>query len=323
MKKSYYLIFLVSIIFCTIITKIYSDDEDYLKQHSKLYKKVSGAIVGITSTSNRNNYFGTGTFISKDGYILTSITVVPENANNINVYLTNKKIIKAQLIGTDNNTEVSIIKVDTSDNVFLKFAKKLPEVGDIAYTIGNSFNSITNDFQPSICYGIISGFYNVKPKGESIYEGKVIESTAAVNPGVDGGSLLNKDGEIVGLICLGYSESRWLGTSIPTPVIKPSIDKILKDEKKSQVIKKLFFDSLGFNVDNSLKVNYVKEKSSAYKCGMKKDDVILQIDGKNVNSKDELVKILSAFKSETKVIIKVKRGNEEKKLELVIPPKSI
>jgi S1-C subfamily serine protease len=97
-------------------------------------------------------------------------------------------------------------------------------IGQLAYTLGNAFRSISEDQQVSLAVGAVSGSYVLtEPRNESHYRGPAIETTAAVNDGMDGGPLVDGNGDVVGLISLNFSRNRWLGTAVPVNMILPTI----------------------------------------------------------------------------------------------------
>src|SRR6185369_3391085 len=97
-------------------------------------------------------------------------------------------------------------------------------VGELAYTAGNPFHTISRDGQVAWSVGTISGLYKIISADEqSHYSGLVLETDAAVNPGSDGGSLIDGNGRLLGVLSLCFCESRWLGTAIPAHLIKTSL----------------------------------------------------------------------------------------------------
>jgi len=201
------------------------------KHDMRIYEAVRPAVVGITCrTSPTQGYFGTGVVVSADGYILTSTTVVPRGAGNIKVFFSGELEKEAKISEIDEATEAALIKVDAARLKFVPLADSAgARPGSLAFTFGNPFGTLSSDDKVSFSSGFISGVYRLKDNGDfqSKYRDLVIETEAAVNPGSDGGPLVDGQGRLLGIISLGYSERRWLGVAIPTHIIAPRL-KALK-----------------------------------------------------------------------------------------------
>ncbi len=206
---------------------------DVARSHVATVAQAEQAVVGITARASRRGagYYGTGTIISPDGYILTSITVVPSDCDEIQVILTGGREIAAKLVGTVDELELSLIKIDESglDAMALGSSSTL-SLGETIYTLGNCLQSIEKDGRVSLSIGIVSGFYELEEaQSESEYTGSCIETTAALNPGVDGGPLVSSQGELVGLLSLNYAQNRWMSVAIPVDRLKPHLGRLMGD----------------------------------------------------------------------------------------------
>ncbi|MFM8251047.1 MAG: S1C family serine protease [Planctomycetota bacterium] len=183
--------------------------------------------VGINSQKDRNSFFGTGAIISPNGYILTSTTVVPTGATAIEVTFTDFVSRSATLVETNEALETALIKVEAEGLPSLSLARDLPAVGSTAYTLSNANNFLSINGQPSFSRGTVSGVYPVENwGGESLYAGVAIETTAAVNPGSDGGPILNSAGQLCGLISLNISPRRWQGLAVPTKILLDKLESL-------------------------------------------------------------------------------------------------
>jgi S1-C subfamily serine protease len=162
------------------------------------------------------SYFGTGTVLSPDGYVLTSTTVVPPGIEEVYVHFTDYRVMPARVVEIKEELEGVLLKVDATKLDWLPVARAIPGVGEHAYTVGNADHCIRLSGHASFSAGMVSGVYEVTSgDSQSVYTGLAIETTAAINPGQDGGPLLNASGQVVGMISLGFSESRWQGTAVP------------------------------------------------------------------------------------------------------------
>lgn len=206
-----------------------------------LYSELSQAVVGITCQDGRLGYFGTGAVIDPTGLVLTSVTVVPESASRILVYLRGGRVVSGRLLAWEVESEFALIKIDPSraagpDSGDSDGAASIPYVsmgrsararlGDPVYVLGNAFQCIVTDDRVSMSAGIVSGLYSLdSTQAESRYLGPVIETNAPVNNGMDGGPIVDAAGRLLGVISLNYSRNRWLGTAVPIDRLKPLVSK--------------------------------------------------------------------------------------------------
>lgn len=165
------------------------------------------------------NFSGTGIVIGPDGHILTATSVVPPEAKKIRVTFPGFVVREAKIVAVDETLAVTIIRVDASGLPFLPLARDLPAVGSTAYTAGDVENALLVNGRASFSRGLISGVYDVPKHPEAAYAGIALETTAAVNPGSDGGPLIDEAGRVCGVITLGTLPLRWQGTAVPTKVL--------------------------------------------------------------------------------------------------------
>ena len=176
--------------------------------------------VGIGCTKDEFiTHTGTGIVISPDGHILTATSTVPAGAEKIRVLFPGFVTREATIVAVDDALAVSLIKVDARELPFLSLARELPDVGSTAYTAGDVENALRANGRASFSRGIVSGIYTVPKNPEAHYTGVAIETTAAINPGSDGGPLINEQGQLSGVITLGILPLRWQGTAVPTKVL--------------------------------------------------------------------------------------------------------
>jgi S1-C subfamily serine protease len=166
------------------------------------------------------NHSGTGIVVSPGGHILTATSVVPPGARKIRVTFPGFVVRDATIVAVDEKLAVALIKVDTEGSLpFLPLARDLPAVGTTAYTAADVENALLTNGRASFSRGIVSGIYDIPKHPEAAYAGTAIETTAAVNPGSDGGPLVDEAGRVCGVITLGTLPLRWQGTAVPTAVL--------------------------------------------------------------------------------------------------------
>ena len=227
---------LVSILTIIASLPVRAEDLSTLNQIQERYEavhaQVSPAVVAVQCRGAKagGGFYGTGVVLTPDGLALTSCTVVPPNTHLVQVLFTDGRVMDAKVIETDNVTETCALQIIRApeDNTPLPYVELSDStkvrVGELAYTAGNPFHTISRDGQVAWSVGTISGLYKIISADEqSHYNGPVLETDAAVNPGSDGGSLIDSNGRLLGILSLCFCESRWLGTAIPAHLIKNSL----------------------------------------------------------------------------------------------------
>ena len=190
--------------------------------------------VGIHSTkADTGGYYGSGAVITPDGYILTSTTVVPVGGSQIKVYFGDLKELDATAVETVPALEAVLLKVEGKNLPYFRLAKELPEVGQRAFTFANVQDRVKDGFRPIFSMGTISGYYEVQNfGGESGYQGPAIEPSAAVNPGSDGGPIINQNGQLCAILSMNFSLRRWQGVGVPITEIVHRMDSFKSGKVK-------------------------------------------------------------------------------------------
>jgi S1-C subfamily serine protease len=189
-----------------------------------MYKKVSPCVVGIAyGTQNK----GTGFVVDRRGLIVSSIAATGTDVSIAYVYLGHKRY-KGRILRKVRRKELVIIKIPKEDLPALELGDSdKVKIGDVAYVLGDSFDSIFKDGQVAISFGTISDMYKLRElRGrDTFYRGKVIETTAAVNPNQSGAPLIDAKGRVIGMITLNYSDAKLLGVAIPINELKDIIEQ--------------------------------------------------------------------------------------------------
>ncbi len=266
---------------------------------------------------------GSGFIINKDGHILTNNHVV-EGADTITVILSDKKEVKAKLIGTDPQTDIALLKIDDGDNlpvVPLGDSEAL-EVGEWVIAIGNPFG-----LSQTVTVGIVSAKGRNRV-GINDYE-NFIQTDAAINPGNSGGPLLNIHGEVVGINSALYTRSggyMGIGFAIPINMVK-SIENQLNDHGKVtrgwigvgiQDVDENLAKSFNLKKAQGILVSEVQQGSPAEKAGLKQGDVILRLDEKILNNVNDLRNQISLLPPKTTIILQIIRDGKNKDVEITV-----
>jgi len=191
----------------------------------ELARRAQQAAVGLSCRGPAGRYFGTGTLIRSDGLILTSSTVLPPGASEITVTFADGTVLPGRLLAVDPKFEFALAKVDGRTFPYLPLGtSKRTALGERVLTLGNAFDSARSDGRVSVGAGVVSGLYSLNEvQGEATYRGPVIETDAPLNPGSDGGALIDTAGSVIGVLSLNYSPMRYLGTAVPIDRLKEKI----------------------------------------------------------------------------------------------------
>lgn len=266
--------------------------------------------------------YGSGFFITADGYILTNNHIV-KNASKITVSLHNGSEYEAEIIGSDPNTEVALIKVKGNNFPYLTLADadKI-RIGQWAIAIGNPF-----EFDASVTVGVVSAVGRNRV-GTSTWE-NYIQTDAAINPGNSGGPLLNINCEVIGINTAIYTRTGgYMGLSfaIPSNIAQHVAEQLLKHGYLQRGYLGIHAQSLTpdlaktLNLDNQQGVIIIEvsPNSPAAKAGLQDQDVILKINGKPLTNHTNLTHEISMMSPGTKITLTINRDGKTKEIEATV-----
>ena len=262
-------------------------------------------------------------FDAKAGYIVTNAHVV-ENASEITVTLQDGRDLKAEVVGSDEPSDVAVLKVK-SDSTLVQIGlgdSAKVEVGDFVLAIGNPFG-----LQHTVTSGIISGLSRsgINPDG---YE-DFIQTDASINPGNSGGALVNLRGELIGINTAILSRSGGnigIGFAIPVNMAHSVMDQLIKygSVKRGQLGVSMYTvtpdiaHSLGLPNAMGALVSQVVDGSPAEKAGIHTGDVITSVNGQPVKSNSELRNSIGLMRVGDKVEIGLLRDGKPLKVTAII-----
>ncbi len=262
---------------------------------------------------------GSGFLISSDGYVVTNNHVV-DKATEVTVTTTDGQDHTAKVIGTDEKTDVALLKIDgKTDFPYVRFADGDVRVGDWVIAVGNPFG-----LGGTVTAGIVSA------RGRDIGAGPYddfIQIDAAINKGNSGGPTFNLNGQVVGMNTAIYSPtggSVGIGFDIPAETVQKIVAS-LKDKGtvtrgwlgvQIQPVSADIADSLGLKGDKGALVASSQTDSPAVKAGVQTGDAILTVDGKPVDGPRELARMIAAYEPGTTVKLGVWRDGKEQAIDV-------
>ncbi len=276
---------------------------------------------------------GSGVIISHDGYIVTNNHVV-DGATKLKVKLNDGRVFDAKLVGKDPNTDIALIRVDADGLPTLQFGSSdALRLGEWVLAIGSPF-----DLQSTITAGIVSAKarqLDVIPNEFRIES--FIQTDAAVNPGNSGGALVNAKGELVGInTVIKSSTGSYIGYSFAVP--ESIVRKVVNDLREYGIVQRAllgisyryidqdFIDQMGKETGikevGGVYVAGVMEGGSASEAGIRKGDVITQIDSVKITAPTTLTEQIGKHSPNDKVSLVVKRDGKVKHFEVVLRNKT-
>jgi len=268
---------------------------------------------------------GSGFIISADGYILTNAHVVA-NASKITVKLTDRREFEGKVIGVDEKTDVAVIKIGAKGTlpvVRIGDSSKL-RPGQWVLAIGSPFG-----FENSVTAGVISATArsNVGEAGNGYVP--FIQSDVAVNPGNSGGPLFNLDGEVVGINSQIYSRSggyEGISFAIPIAVANNVAEQLVKNGHVSrgrigvtiQEVSAATAENFGLDRPRGAAVSSVESGGPADKAGIEPLDIILSVNGKPIDTSDQLPPLIAEIKPGQSAQLEVWRDKAIKRISVTV-----
>lgn len=299
---------------------------------AEVYAANVNSVVSINVTgTNSNNFFGqpvqtassgSGFILTTDGYIVTNYHVV-EDAQTVKVTLYNGDEYDAQYVGGDEDYDIAVIKIEASglQAVTLGDSEKL-NVGDRVLAIGNPLGDLTF----SMSGGMVSSVNRTINVDGTPFN--MIQTDTSINPGNSGGPLLNSYGEVVGIVSAKYSSYasqsvEGLGFAIPINDVAAMIQDIMTNGYVSNkaylgitpgTMNEQMAAQYRYDVTKGVFIYSVEEGSAADKAGLKMGDVIMKIDGTDVDSYQELVALKKKYSAGDESTFTIYRGGQQQEV---------
>lgn len=304
-----------TVVFINVETEV-KFDEDELEQMPEFFRFFAPEERGSEGQ-------GSGVVISEDGYIVTNNHVV-ENATNkgITVTMNDKKVYQAKLVGTDPLTDLAVIKIEPDQPLKAAHFGEIEDVqiGQLAFAVGNPLG-----LNSTMTMGIISAIGRGQLGGRSSAYSveNYIQTDAAINPGNSGGGLYNINGSLIGIntaIATRTGTYIGYGFAIPIDLVKSVIDDLIEDGRINRgyigvQIRSLRDDveAKGFELDEvtGALVTNVVEGGAAEKANVMTGDIILEVNGKKINSSNELQGTIVLYRAGDTVDLTIWRDGEE------------
>jgi len=284
---------------------------------------------------------GSGFIISADGLVLTNKHVVSDNTAEYTIFTNDGQKYTAKVLALDPVQDLAVIKIQGSEKTFQPVAmgdSSSIQIGQTVIAIGNALGQFSN----TVSVGVVSGLQRTISASDQTggfsetLEG-IIQTDAAINEGNSGGPLVNLKGEVVGINTATAQGAQSIGFAIPVNAAKKDVNQVITTSK-------IVYPFLGVRyvlVDSKIKEKYnlpvdygalvlkgangeaaVASGSAAEKAGIRENDVILEINGEKITTKNSMASIIQKYNAGDKIILKILRNGTEQNIEATLGERS-
>ncbi|MCA1771308.1 MAG: Do family serine endopeptidase [Halomonas sp.] len=270
---------------------------------------------------------GSGVIVSDEGYVLTNHHVI-NGADEIQVALRDGREVLAEVIGTDPESDLAVLKIDLDDLPVIELSNSTDAaVGDVALAIGNPFG-----VGQTVTMGIISATGR-SHLGLNAYE-DFIQTDAAINPGNSGGALVNPEGALVGINTAIFSRSggsQGIGFAIPANLAHSILDELVTQGRvirgwlgiDAQALSRELAASFGLRTPQGVIVADVVDGGPAEKAGLEPGDVLLSVDGRPILDARATMSDIASIKPGTELPLTIVRDGERIEMTLDVGERPI
>lgn len=306
------------------------EDADDGKTSTQIYQEVSPSIVSIVVDDIMlgSEASGSGVIMSKDGYVITNQHVV-SGGNKFTVVLDDGTQYEAELIGSDEQTDLAVLKVDPKEELTpAEFGESNElSVGDRCYAIGSPGGI---EYQNTFTGGFVSAINRDVTINDRVMT--LIQTDAAINPGSSGGALINKYGQVVGITSSKLSSSSMeeasfegMGFAIPMSTAEEIVNKLIA---YGRVTGRPAIGISGYDIDKNTAQYYdvpqgvlissVDENSDAYEQGVQANDIITKVNGKEITCMSEINEIKEKLSAGDELTLTVYRSGKSKDIKITL-----
>jgi S1-C subfamily serine protease len=271
-----------------------------------------------------NQGAGSGVIWDDQGHVVTNNHVV-EGATSIVIALASGERLPASLVATDPMTDLAVVRVQQQGLPPAEFNEEIPVVGELAVAMGNPLG-----FENSVTAGIVSGLHRSIPSGGSTPAlVDLIQTDAPISPGNSGGALIDQNGNVMG-INVAYippqEGAASLGFAIPSATVVDVVNQLLEDGTvehaflgvEPRPVTPEIANQLGLAVEEGVFVFGLTPGAAAERAGLEEGDVIVEFNGDQIASVEDLFAALRQASPGETVSVKVDRGGQEQTLDVTL-----
>ncbi|MFD2823915.1 trypsin-like peptidase domain-containing protein [Lacinutrix iliipiscaria] len=265
---------------------------------------------------------GSGVIISPDGYIITNNHVI-DGSRALSVTLNNNKTYEAKIIGSDDKTDIALIKIEADEDLpFTAFSDSdQAKIGEWVLAVGNPFNLTST---------VTAGIISAKSRDLSGFNNQsFIQTDAAVNPGNSGGALVNTNGDLVGInTAISSQTGSYIGYSfaVPSNIAKKVVQDIMEFGNvqngilgvRGGSVSSGYAEKFGLNTTEGFYIDEVEEDSGADIAGLKSGDIIQKLDHVKISKFSDLRGFLNSKSPNDVINVTVLRNGVKKEIPVTL-----
>ena len=325
----------------TIEEQTVEEAEENSKNVSDVIEETLQSVVGISKLKNTGSSIfsksteselglGTGFIVSENGYVVSNEHVTGGKYSKCYVTLENGSNYDGTVVWGDQDLDLSIIKINAKNLKPLELGNSSQiRVGETVYAIGNP---IGFEFRRTVTSGIISAknrTIKLEEDENSSYMTNLIQTDATINPGNSGGPLIYPNGQIIGINTVKITSAEGIGFAIPINVIKPIIQSYINTEKFDEPNIGIYaydkevvpYLESKINIDRGIYVVQITPNGPADKTELKEGDIIVSIDGRNLNTMNDLRQYIYTKSPNDEVTLQIERGKITKTITIKLGSK--
>lgn len=314
---------------------------DNSTQAVNMLETVTKSVVGISKLSSTggsilNNIksdelgLGTGIIVSQDGYILSNSHVTGEKYSNCYVTV-DENTFEGSVKWSDTNLDLSIVKIGANNLPYVSLGNSSNiKVGENVYAVGNP---IGYEFRKTVTSGIISALnrtIKIDENDSTSYISDLIQTDATINPGNSGGPLVNKSGEVIGINTVKITSAEGIGFAVPINVVKPVINSFRQNGNFEEATLGIYaydgdvanYLNLKSKLNRGVYVSKVISNGPAAGSDLKEGDLICSVNGKNLNTINDLRELVYGKAPGDGVELEVIRGESRKNIKIALGRKN-
>ena len=282
-----------------------------------IYRRSQSAVVEIQA----GNATGTGFVIDDQGHVVTNEHVVGDS-QTVELRFADEGEEQGRVLATDPSTDIALIKVDLSghDVTPVKLgSSEAVKVGDSVFAIGNPFG-----LERTLTAGIVSAVNRDITAPNDFTINDVIQTDAPVNPGNSGGPLLDAAGNVIGVVSQIQSENGGnigIGYAVPSDTVKNVVETL----KTGGEVEHAYLGVRLQETDNGVRLSDVIDGEPGQQAGLESGDLVLEADGKAVESASDIQRAVDTHKPNEKLELKIQRGGDERTVDVTLgtrPPEA-
>lgn len=325
----------------TNYAKNVDNSTDNSTQAVNMLETVTKSVVGISKLSSTggsilNNIksdelgLGTGIIVSQDGYILSNSHVTGEKYSNCYVTV-DENTYEGSVKWSDTNLDLSIVKIGANNLSYVSLGNSSNiKVGENVYAVGNP---IGYEFRKTVTSGIISALnrtIKIDENDSTSYISDLIQTDATINPGNSGGPLVNKSGEVIGINTVKITSAEGIGFAVPINVVKPVINSFRQNGNFEEATLGIYaydgdvanYLNLKSKLNRGVYVSKVISNGPAAGSDLKEGDLICSVNGKNLNTINDLREFVYGKVPGVEVELEVIRGESRKNIKIALGRKN-